>query len=416
MNSQVYSTDINKTQATVLGNLCNKKRMLTGMAVAFGNRLNCESQWFGNAQEAGCVDGKFILDIKPVKEDSLFDLASITKLFTSISALQLIEKRLLRMTDTVGQVDDRFVFLQNLSIFDLLCYKVSLQTDERLDRQTCPERLMELIFNAKAYPIQGERVYSDMHALILKFVIERIVQSTFEDYLTQSIFIPLSMFNTFCAVPESQVGRCVNYNYEHRIIKGKFQVDVDALPGKPHDPKARIIDAMGLGVSGHAGIFSTVGDMVCFAQGLLQGKLISEQFLQLIGLNRTGYSKLSGIYRQYMGLLCFSKSSVQRLSELPPWMGRRCFGLSGYTGNHMAFDPDLGVFDILLGNRCHNRVSKILPLGDEKKYPLNEDGSGLIQWPDGRKVFSSNQYVYLKDRLIHQPIYEILRERGWLNK
>jgi len=58
MNSQVYSTDIDKTQATVLGNLCNKKRMLTGMAVAFGNRLNYESQWFGNAQEAGCVDGK----------------------------------------------------------------------------------------------------------------------------------------------------------------------------------------------------------------------------------------------------------------------------------------------------------------------------------------------------------------------
>ncbi len=410
----MLKTSSSNNSIDVLGSLSVEKQMLTGMSVAFGNQSHSECYWFGNAQEINQIDGKFVTDIVPIGQDTLFDLASITKLLTCLSILQLIEKRQLRMTDTVGMVDDRFIFLKEVSIYDLLCYRISLQTDERLDRQTCHERLLDFIFSVKAYPIHGERIYSDMHALVLKYIIERVAKCSYEEYLKQAIFIPLSMYHTFCAVPENQVYRCVNYNYEHQIIYGKYHLDIDVKPGKPHDPKARIIQDLGLGVSGHAGIFSTIADMVLLAQGLLQGKVISKSLLSLIGLNRTGYSKVSGAYRQYMGLLCFSKSSVQRLSELPSWMGRQSFGLSGYTGNHIAIDPDLGVFDILLGNRCHNRVSKILPVGDEKKHHLALDGSGIIPWPDGRMVNSSNQYVYLKDELIHQPVYQLLFERGWL--
>ena len=95
-------------------------------------------------------------------------------------------------------------------------------------------------------------------------------------------------------------------------------------------------------------------------------------------------------------------------------MGQNAFALSGYTGNHIAIDPDLGVFDILLGNRCHNRVSLIQPPEEVDARVLDENGAGQIQWPDGRKVFSSFKYVYLKDKLIHNPVYERLLANRWL--
>jgi len=97
-------------------------------------------------------------------------------------------------------------------------------------------------------------------------------------------------------------------------------------------------------------------------------------------------------------------------------MGSHGLGISGFTGNHLVLDPDLGVFELFLGNRCHARVSHITPPDDRtlQDYGLDEHGAGMIRWNDGRLVPTSARYVYLKDRLLHEPIAEIMRERGWL--
>lgn len=61
--------------------------------------------------------------------------------------------------------------------------------------------------------------------------------------------------------------------------------------------------------------------MVRFAQALLSGELIRRETLCEIGVNRTGFSHGDGTYRQYLGYLCFAKHPLQRLSEVPHWMG-----------------------------------------------------------------------------------------------
>ena len=93
-------------------------------------------------------------------------------------------------------------------------------------------------------------------------------------------------------------------------------------------------------------------------------------------------------------MLCFSKSPVARLSEVPSFMGLRAFALAGYTGNHLAIDPDLGVFDLFLGNRCHNRVSLVQPEEAAVSLGLSDQGDGQVLWPDGRPAASSFRYVY----------------------
>ncbi|NLC33508.1 MAG: serine hydrolase, partial [Clostridiales bacterium] len=262
-------------------------------------------------------------------------------------------------------------------------------------------------------PVNG-KLYSDMNALLLKYIIEEVSGFSFEEYLHKNVFAVLGMKETFSTVPKNRVQDCLNYNYEHQIDKDSYIIQKDAVPGTAHDPKARLLMMGGMGLQGHAGLFSSSQDMVRFAQGLLRGDLLDRKWLLEIGKNRTG-KLVPGQYRQFLGFLCFAKSPVQYLSELPQWMGPAAFGIAGYTGNHIAIDPEIGAFDILLGNRCHMRVSKIEPmLLAKEKYSLSREGAGWIKWPDGRQVKSSFQYVHQKDELIHNPVYHELKKRSWI--
>ncbi len=397
-----------------LGVLVNKLHMLSCMGIAFGNSDNATSYITGNQSEIILTDDGFKRDIRPLTENSIYDLASLTKLFTLISLVMLLEARQLRMTDTVGCIDSRFTRLRDTTIYDVVTYQALLKSPARIDRQINREEAEKQLFLTYQSNSKQDRIYSDMNALVLQYVIEKTSNLSLIEFLQRYVFEPLHMLDTWGKVPEHALTRCVNYNYEHTVVNACYSINKNVMPGTPHDPKARILTQGTDNICGHAGLFSTLPDMVRFAHGLLRGKLISPRSLALIGKNKTGHLKPDGTYRQYMGLLCFSKSILPRRSEVPLWMGKRAFALSGYTGNHIAFDPDLGVFDLLLGNRCHNRVSLIHPSEDESQFSLDDNGSGVITWPDGREVYSSHKYVYLKDQLLHNPIYELMRLKGWV--
>ena len=97
-------------------------------------------------------------------------------------------------------------------------------------------------------------------------------------------------------------------------------------------------------------------------------------------------------------------------------MGSRAIGLSGFTGNHLSIDPDLNRFVLFLGNRCHGRVSHIVPSEEHSLEALGLDmrGVGVIRWTDGRLVPSSAKYVYFKDEMLHAPIESRMRMLKWL--
>lgn len=389
--------------------------MLSGLSLSYGNASNSESIRMGLAQEEIYQNGRFTESRIPIRPDSLYDLASLTKLFTLVATLQLIQRRKIYFEDFIGILDKRFTKLRDTNIFDVLSYQAVLRSPQRIDMQPDAAAAEKQIFLTSRYhdSLSG-KLYSDMNALLLKYIIEQASGLSFEEYLKKNIFTVLGMKDTFSAVPEDRLPDCLNYNYEHRIVDKHYVIEENALPGTVHDPKARFLMKGGLGLQGHAGLFSSAQDMVCFAQGLLRGDLLGRELFLEIGKNRTGFNA-AGKYRQFMGYLCFSKSPVQHLSEVPGWMGPAAFGIAGYTGNHFALDPELGVFDILLGNRCHMRVSKIEP--SEKAietYNLSQEGAGLIRWPDGRLVKSSFRFVHQKDILIHEPVYHELQQREWL--
>ena len=108
--------------------LCDESRMLTGITVAYGTTTYSEWAQYGRAQEIDRVENGFIPAVRPLIPDTIYDLASLTKLFTAVVTLALVESGQLSLDETVGQIDPRFIHLQNVTVGDVLSFRISLQT------------------------------------------------------------------------------------------------------------------------------------------------------------------------------------------------------------------------------------------------------------------------------------------------
>ena len=338
----------------------------------------------------------------PLTERSLFDLASLTKLFTGLAVMRLHEEGRLDLTRPVTAYAPQFAHLADVTVAQVLGFEVALTTPGRVDAQKTPAEAQQTLFAIQPGPVTG-RAYSDMHAMVLRHVVEGAAQETLLDEVQRVILNPLGMADTFCVVPENRLTDCVRYDREHRIERGRYILREGLAAGIPHDPKAARLYP---DFAGHAGLFSTTADMVKLCQGLLQEKVVSRSTLVEMSRNRTGFRRADGSYQQYLGAQCYVLHPVQYFSEIPVYESECAIGLSGFTGHHVSVDVGTGVFALFLGNRVLNRLTVLLP--EEGKsitdYGLNPDGTGQVLWPDGSLVWSSVDYVHHKDVHFHRAV------------
>ena len=120
--------------------------MLTGLTVAFGNKDHQDSFSAGLKREVARTPEGFTPAPESITEHTVYDLASLTKLFTLVSVLQLARRGKLRLEDTVGGVDPRFTRLKDCSVHDCLCYLAMLQTPERVDSQPDAKSAEAMVF------------------------------------------------------------------------------------------------------------------------------------------------------------------------------------------------------------------------------------------------------------------------------
>lgn len=338
----------------------------------------------------------------PVTVDSLYDLASLTKLFTGLTVLRLREKGLLDLTRPVTAYAPQFAALTGVTVDQVLGFEVTLVTPERVDAQPTPEAARRQLFAAQvgAY---ASRPYSDMPAMVLKYVIEGAAGESYADAVERRILRPLGMRDTFQPVPEARRGDCVSCDREHRLDRGRFLLREGLAPGLPHDPKALTLWPE---PCGHAGYFSTLGDMIRFCQGVLRGEVIGRDSLRFMARNRTGRRNPDGSWTQFLGCQCYVKHPDQYFSEIPAYESDQAVGISGFTGHHLSIDPERGVFALFLGDRVLNRLTVLAPEPGKAlvDYGLNPDGTGQIDWPDGRRVWSSVNIAHLRDAHFHAAL------------
>ena len=339
---------------------------------------------------------------RPLTPDSLFDLASLTKLFTGLLVMRLHEDGQLDLNQPVTAYAPQFSHLADVTVEKVLGFELSLTTTARVDTQTSPEAARKLLFDIRPGEVTG-RAYSDMHAMVLKHVIEGAAREDYASLLHRCILKPLGMDDTTLVVPEDKRYLCVCCDNEHRIERGQYILRSGIAPGTPHDPKARVLFPE---PCGHAGLFSTRGDLVKLCQGMLRGDVLSRDGLLSMSRNRTGHLRPDGTYQQYLGAQCYVKHPQQRHSEVPVYESDKAISLSGFTGHHLSVDVETGVFALLLGNRVQNRLTVLVPEAGKSltDYGLSADGTGSLVWTNGEMIYSSVNYVYQKDIHFHQAV------------
>ncbi|MDE2595115.1 MAG: DUF1343 domain-containing protein [Burkholderiales bacterium] len=276
---------------------------------------------------------------EPMTVDTVFDLASVTKVVaTTTAVLQLVEHGRLNLDAPVAQYWPAFASngKGTITVRQLLTHLSGLRADLDLrENWNGPEQTLQRVVAEKPVVTPGTRmIYSDINFIVLGELVQRVARMPLPAYVRRRILQPLHMHDT-AYLP----GRAV----WPRVAPTELLADGHVLRGQVHDPSAR---RMG-GVAGHAGLFGTADDLARFAQALLQpGRLLQATTLAEMQLRASPPEEPDP-----RGLgWALQAPLVANRDELAP---QGLIAHTGYTGTGLWIDLVQRRFVILLSNRVH---------------------------------------------------------------
>lgn len=381
--------------------LVYKKSLTPGLVLSYGTPDYKETIVAGKRQEVTMDNnGDIKNDAQDMTEDTIFDLASVTKIFTCISVLKLVEKGIIDINANITRYAPEFVNLNGVTVFDLLSFRVPLMTNGRLDTQNSRADAENVLFDIRVNENfnPDANPYTDMGAMVLKYVIERATGMNYYDFLNSEVLLPMGMSNTLVQIPDRKIEIVASTNLDSKIYKdGRHALTTEAQKGVAYDAKARIMGQPNGNLSGHAGLFSTAGDMTTLAKGLINGQVLSDTSVSEIGRNRTGHLKSDGVnYIQHLGYLTYSKYPKQSDSEV--WLGLsgKTFASPGWLGNQFTVDPANGLYTFMGANRSHNRVTYVDPT-IRPTVEVDEGDKKMIILPNGERKIDASKFAWSKD-------------------
>ena len=395
-----------------LNDFIYKKEMVPGMVFSYGTKNYKETVIVGNRQEVSLNEqGKIVPDLEQMTEDTIFDLASVTKVFTSVSLLKLVQDGVISLNDTVVKYAPQFKNLNDVTIYDLMTFGVPLKTNGRVDRASSREEAEQILFGIERdLESTNKRPYTDMGAMVLKYVIESASGMNYYHFIEENILKKLNMKDTHVVVPKMKLDRVSSTNLDGKYYKdGNFAITTNAPKGIVYDPKAQIMGQKDGVLSGHAGMFSTANDMTNLAKGIISGKVINEEYVEMMAKNRTGRKYIEDDkekYIQYLGMLCYSKNPILADSELFHAMSGKSFASAGWTGTQLTVDPINELYFFMAANRSHNRMTFIDP-AQRDKVEVNENGKKTILLPNGDVKIDATRFAWDRDAAIVHPALKL---------
>jgi CubicO group peptidase (beta-lactamase class C family) len=280
----------------------------------------------------------------PMRKDTIFDMASVSKLFTSIVAVQQIEQGRIGLDTPVTAYIPEFAAngKGGITVRNLLTHTSGLPAWIPLyNHPTIEERYAAVWKVAPTNPPDTVYRYSDLNLITLGVIVERVTGKRLDAVVAENLTGPLGMRDT---------GYNPDPALKPRIAATEYQTttepDRGMIWGQVHDENAWSLG----GVAGHAGVFSTAYDMAILAQTLLNGghygqaRILSEDSVRLLLTNfNTAFPGNS----HGLGFELDQMWYMDGLSS--PVTG----GHTGYTGTSFVIDPLSGSFVILLTNRVH---------------------------------------------------------------
>lgn len=277
-----------------------------------------------------------------VDAGTMWDLASLTKVVGLTSAMmQLVAAGRVDLDAPVQRYVPGFVGdgKDKVRVADLLSHSSGLPAWRPLykESETRAAAIQLALSTPLEAPTRTRMVYSDLGAIVLGQVVERVSGRAFDAYLQAELFGPLGMRHTMFRPPSGMLG--------HVAFTELDPWRQRHLHGEVHDENAARLD----GVSSHAGLFSSAADLSRFARMLLgYGRFEGRQVLDSATIVRFTRTFDRSISPRGLGweTATGTNSGGRKLSG-------RAFGHTGFTGTSIWVDPEKDLFVILLTNRVN---------------------------------------------------------------
>ena len=323
------------TQLTSLLEDARAARQFSGAAYVIGSA--------DRILEAGAVGTTAWEGGAKVSPDTVWDIASLTKPIVAIQALILARAGHLRLSEPIASYLPAYRGgdKADITLFQLLTHSSGLPGQQPL-YQTCPTgpQLLDAVRRLPLRFAPGSGVeYTSQGFMIVGQILEAATAQSLDTLLAKGILNAVQMPATeFCppADREPLIAATEWCPWRGRLVKGSV-----------HDENAEVLG----GVAGHAGLFSTAGDLARLGQvmlgtGRLAGRRVLEpELVTALTKPRTDHLTL----RRCLGwqgadrVGCPVGSSVSRSS----------YGHTGFTGTSLWIEPERSLFAVLLTNAVH---------------------------------------------------------------
>lgn len=280
-----------------------------------------------------------------VNEETLFDVASITKLYTLILLFKLEKEGLIDLNKKVSDINPDFQNLEDFTLNDLIRLHGELRTNGNIKEAKSKDEAYEIL--KSLYLVSNSRQenkYTDFGAIVIGDTIEKVISEklgekmTFDEIMYKYLLEPLGLYHTHFNPMTNNVAGNGNFN---RLV---------------HDPKAQILG----GALGHAGIFVTSEDLAKLSKALFRVNYYNRGLIRKTQLNRLGEITFPnsnqsnkgnlGIYVKHP--LGFDKTFT------PSEFSTGSFSHQGWTGSLATFDPNNYIHQNILVNSIYNDEDK----------------------------------------------------------
>ncbi|UHG91727.1 serine hydrolase domain-containing protein [Spirosoma oryzicola] len=285
-------------------------------------------------------------------DDSKFQLASLSKTFTAVGTLKLIELGKLKFEDTIQKFYPDFPY-HGITIRELLSHRSGLPNyqyafDDSMKvnfykkEKPYPSNATIMHWFAtvkptpRAYNIPGRGFsYSNTNYMVLASIIEKVSGKSYEEYIHATIFEPLGMHQTFVATTKNELfnqHKTAGYQWNRRIPKDYYD-----------------------DVVGDKGIYSTIGDLFRWYRALNGDCVLQKKTLQEAFVPRSFEKKGAKNYGYGFRMMLGDDNQPEFIYHSGWWKGYNTM---------FWFSPKDEYVIIMLGNKYNKTVYRVKELID----------------------------------------------------
>ncbi|QHT66932.1 serine hydrolase [Rhodocytophaga rosea] len=315
----------------------------------------------------------------PMKNDDLFDLASITKISASLpSLMKLQDEGKFNVDATLGTYLKEFrgTNKADLTFRQILTHQAKLKawipfwqdtkkkngkfkwfTFKADSSKRFPYKVAENLYLNRNYykkiykqirksPLNEKPgyVYSDLSFYLYPLIVKELTGKDFETYVKETFYRPLGAYTlTYNPYKQFPLSRIVPTEYDSLFRKNQIH-------GRVHDEGAAMLD----GLSGHAGLFGTGNDLAKLMQMYLQkGSFGSQKFIEPATL--TEFARCQFCEQGNRRAIGFDKPDIipVKNGSAAYSASKDSFGHSGFTGTFTWVDPTYNLVYVFLSNRVY---------------------------------------------------------------